>query len=69
MAQPETRARQVRHVGFSLLSACLPADTSRRLRAIAARTGLEPERILAQRADPVRMDDNGTLTVDIFTPH
>ncbi|MFF3489556.1 hypothetical protein ACFYXC_40990 [Streptomyces sp. NPDC002701] len=42
---------------------------SRRLRAIAARTGLQPERILTQLADQVRTDDTGTLTVDTFTPH
>ncbi|MFF5011451.1 hypothetical protein ACFY3G_52915 [Streptomyces phaeochromogenes] len=46
----------------------LPADTSRRLRAIATRTGLEPEQVLAQLADRVRMDDDGALTVDTFTP-
>ncbi|MGP4051241.1 hypothetical protein [Streptomyces sp. 2A115] len=47
----------------------LPADTSRRLRVIAARTGLGPEQILAQLADRVRMDDDGALTADAFTPH
>ncbi|MCX4561767.1 hypothetical protein OHA02_37025 [Streptomyces phaeochromogenes] len=46
----------------------LPADVSRRLRAIAAHTGLEPEQVLAQLADRVRMDDDGALTVDAFTP-
>lgn len=46
----------------------LSADASRRLRAIATRTGLEPEQILAQLADQVRMNDDGTLTVDTFTP-
>ncbi|MFG2351824.1 hypothetical protein [Streptomyces phaeochromogenes] len=46
----------------------LPADVSRRLRAIAARTGLKPEQVLAQLADRVRMDDNGALAVDAFTP-
>ncbi|MGP4048818.1 hypothetical protein [Streptomyces sp. 2A115] len=45
----------------------LPADNSRRLRAIAARTGLGPEQ-LAQLADRVRMDDDGALTGDAFTP-
>ncbi|WP_328687602.1 hypothetical protein OHA74_55350 [Streptomyces phaeochromogenes] len=39
----------------------------RRLRAIAAHTGLSPEHVLAQLADHVRMDD-GALTVDAFTP-
>lgn len=46
----------------------LSADVSRRLRAIAARTGFEPEQVLAQLADRVRMDDDGALTVDAFTP-
>ncbi|MGA5454873.1 hypothetical protein ACPCVO_50865 [Streptomyces umbrinus] len=46
----------------------LSADVSRRLRAIATRTGLEPEQVLAQLADQVRMDDDGALTVDPFTP-
>ncbi|MFF5011542.1 hypothetical protein ACFY3G_53410 [Streptomyces phaeochromogenes] len=44
----------------------LSADVSRRLHAIGARTSLEPEQVLAQLADRVRMDDNGTLTVDAF---
>jgi hypothetical protein len=42
----------------------LPADPSRRLRAIAARTGLQPEQILAQLADRLRMNDDGALAVD-----
>ncbi|MGI3198684.1 hypothetical protein ACRJ4W_08840 [Streptomyces sp. GLT-R25] len=46
----------------------LSAEMSRRLRVIAARTGLEPEQVLAQLADRVRMDD-GALEVDAFTPH
>ncbi|MGX1916150.1 hypothetical protein ACWIID_46390 [Streptomyces phaeochromogenes] len=46
----------------------LSADVSRRLRAIAAHTGLQPEQVLAQLADRVRMDDDGALTVDSFTP-
>ncbi|MFF3489668.1 hypothetical protein ACFYXC_41645 [Streptomyces sp. NPDC002701] len=46
----------------------LSAEVSRRLRAIAVRTGLEPEQILAQLADRVRIDDDGALTVDAFTP-
>ncbi|MBV1940889.1 hypothetical protein KUF83_30620 [Streptomyces sp. BV286] len=46
----------------------LSADVSRRLRAIAARTGLEPEQVLAQLADRVRMNVDGALTVDTFTP-
>ncbi|MFJ9153398.1 hypothetical protein ACIRP7_36290 [Streptomyces sp. NPDC102270] len=52
-----------------MASECLsPADASRRLRTIAAHTGLQPEQILAQLADRVRMNDDGTLTVDTFTP-
>ncbi|MFE9687039.1 hypothetical protein [Streptomyces sp. NPDC006285] len=47
----------------------LSADPSRQLRAIAARTGLQPEQILAQLADQVRMHDTGALTVDAFPPH
>ncbi|MEU0032061.1 hypothetical protein [Streptomyces sp. NPDC006335] len=46
----------------------LPADVSRRLRAIVARTGLTPEQLLAQLADQVRLNDNGTLAVDAFAP-
>ncbi|MFI6341193.1 hypothetical protein [Streptomyces sp. NPDC050535] len=46
----------------------LNADTSRRLRAIAACAGLSAEQVLTQLADRVRMDDNGTLAVDAFTP-
>ncbi|WP_413754892.1 hypothetical protein [Streptomyces sp. MMBL 11-3] len=48
---------------------CLNADTGRRLRAIAARTRLSCEQILAQLADHVRIDDTGALTVHTFTPH
>ncbi|MEU4618275.1 hypothetical protein [Streptomyces umbrinus] len=47
----------------------LSADVSRRLRPITARTGLEPEQVLAQLADRVRIDDDGALAVDAFTPH
>ncbi|WP_449352097.1 hypothetical protein [Streptomyces shaanxiensis] len=46
----------------------LPADISRRLRAICARTGLTPEQILAQLADHVQLNDDGTLTAGSFTP-
>ena len=46
----------------------LSADVSRRLRAIAACSGLEPEQVLAQLADGVRIDDDGALPVDTFTP-
>jgi hypothetical protein len=46
----------------------LAADPSRRLRAIAACTGLRPEQLLAQLADHVRLDDDGTLTAGPFTP-
>ncbi|MFD3373799.1 MULTISPECIES: hypothetical protein [unclassified Streptomyces] len=41
---------------------------SRRLRAIADRTGLEPEQFLAQLADRVHMDDDGVLAVAAFAP-
>ncbi|MET7736540.1 hypothetical protein ABZT02_35065 [Streptomyces sp. NPDC005402] len=37
--------------------------------AHVARTGLLPEQFLAPLADRVRMNDNGTLNVDAFTPH
>lgn len=47
----------------------LPADTSRRLREVTDRTGLEPQQVLAQLADRVRMNDDSTLTIDTFTPH
>ncbi|MFD5429977.1 hypothetical protein [Streptomyces sp. NPDC127084] len=46
----------------------LAADPSRRLRAVAARTGLRPEHLLAQLADHARLNDDGTLTIDPFTP-
>ncbi|MFJ6393911.1 hypothetical protein ACIQJT_40770 [Streptomyces sp. NPDC091972] len=46
----------------------LPADASRRLRAIAARTGLTPEQILAQLAEHVRLTEDGALTAGPFTP-
>ncbi|MFE9687047.1 hypothetical protein [Streptomyces sp. NPDC006285] len=47
----------------------LSGGVSRRLRTVATRTGLSPEQILAQLADRVRLDDDGALTVDTFTPH
>lgn len=47
----------------------LSADTSRRLRAIAARASLQPEQILAQLADHARMDEDGAMVVAPFTPH
>ncbi|MBU3869031.1 hypothetical protein KN815_34765 [Streptomyces sp. 4503] len=47
----------------------LSADTSRRLRAIAARAGLEPEQVLAQLAENVRTDEDGVVVVAPFTPH
>nr|WTB11955.1 hypothetical protein OG546_49130 [Streptomyces antimycoticus]WTB12179.1 hypothetical protein OG546_50400 [Streptomyces antimycoticus] len=47
----------------------LPADTSRRLRAIAARAGLQPEQVITQLADHVRMDEDGAVVVAPFTPH
>ncbi|MEU9900052.1 hypothetical protein ACIBCS_43385 [Streptomyces phaeochromogenes] len=46
----------------------LSADAGRWLHAIATRTGLGPEPVLAQLADRVRIDDDGTLAVDAFTP-
>jgi hypothetical protein len=46
----------------------LSADPSRRLRAIAARTGLRPEHLLAQLADHARLTDDGTLVVAPFAP-
>lgn len=46
----------------------LPADTSRRLRVICARTGSSPEQILAQLADHARLNDDGILTAGPFTP-
>ncbi|MER8160073.1 hypothetical protein [Streptomyces sp. NPDC094472] len=47
----------------------LSADTSRRLRAIAARAGLQPEQVIAQLADHVRMDEDGAVVVAPFTPY
>ncbi|MFG2582978.1 hypothetical protein [Streptomyces malaysiensis] len=47
----------------------LSADTSRRLRAMAARAGLQPEQVLAQLADHARMNEEGTVVVAPFTPH
>ncbi|MGR3935320.1 hypothetical protein [Streptomyces sp. BRA346] len=46
----------------------LPADTSRRLRAIAARAGVQPEQVLAQLADRVQMNEDGAVVVAPFTP-
>ncbi|MFJ9250904.1 hypothetical protein [Streptomyces sp. NPDC101776] len=46
----------------------LSADPSRRLRTIAARTGLRPEQLLIQLADYARLNDDGTLAVEPFTP-
>ena len=46
----------------------LSADVSWRLRALAARAGLSPNRVLAQLTDRVRIDDNGTL-IEPFTPN
>ncbi|AEM88775.1 hypothetical protein [Streptomyces violaceusniger] len=46
----------------------LSADTSRRLRAIAARAGLQPEQVLAQLAENVRTDEEGAVVVAPFTP-
>ncbi|MFE5165039.1 hypothetical protein ACFRNT_42370 [Streptomyces sp. NPDC056697] len=47
----------------------LSSDTSRRLRAITARVGLIAEQVLAQLADHVEMNDDGTMVVVPFTPH
>jgi len=47
----------------------LNADASRRLRAIADRTGLSAEQVLAQLADRASMNDDGALAVDTFTLH
>lgn len=47
---------------------CLPADPACRLRAFVARTGLAPERLLAQLADRVELNDDGTLTLEPFNP-
>ncbi|MFF3891269.1 hypothetical protein [Streptomyces sp. NPDC001914] len=47
----------------------LTADTSRRLGAIADGAGLIPEQVLSQLADRARMNDDGTVTVEPFTPH
>ncbi|MYT29117.1 MULTISPECIES: hypothetical protein [unclassified Streptomyces] len=41
----------------------LPADTSRRLRAIAERAGLRPEQILAQLAEHAVLGDDGAVSV------
>ncbi|MEU0730653.1 hypothetical protein [Streptomyces sp. NPDC006140] len=46
----------------------LPADTSRRLRAIATRAGLRPEQVLAQLADHAVLNDDGSLTVASLHP-
>ncbi|MFG2441040.1 hypothetical protein [Streptomyces sp. NPDC048508] len=46
----------------------LAADVSRRLRAIAARTGVSPEQVLAQLAEHARMNDSGMVKVDAFLP-
>ncbi|MER5399834.1 hypothetical protein [Streptomyces sp. NPDC002599] len=47
----------------------LTADTSRKLGAIAAGASLIPEQVLSQLADRARMNDDGTVTVEPFTPH
>lgn len=46
----------------------LPADVSRRLRAIAAGTRLTPEQVLAELARHAELRDDGTLTVAPFLP-
>ncbi|MEV4975390.1 hypothetical protein [Streptomyces scopuliridis] len=46
----------------------LPADVSRRLRAIAASTRLTPEQVLAELARHAELRDDGTLTITPFHP-
>jgi len=46
----------------------LSAEVSRRLRTITHATGMNPEQLLAQLADQVRLNDDGTLTAGPFTP-
>ncbi|MFJ5954057.1 hypothetical protein [Streptomyces noursei] len=46
----------------------LPAAASRRLRAIADQAGLRPEQVLAQLADRVRMNADGTVTIEPYVP-
>lgn len=41
---------------------------SRRLRALAARAGLRPERVLVRLADRACMHDDGTVSVEPFVP-
>ncbi|UXX97411.1 hypothetical protein N7U49_47285 [Streptomyces sp. AD2-2] len=44
------------------------ADLARRLHAIGARTGLTLEQLLAQLADCVQLNDDGTPAVALFAP-
>ncbi|MCX4920214.1 hypothetical protein [Streptomyces sp. NBC_00687] len=46
----------------------LAADVSRRIRAVAARAGLGPEKVLAQLAEHARANDLGMVTVEPFLP-
>lgn len=46
----------------------LSAGASRRVRAIAARAGLEPEQVLAQLTEHVQMNEDGAVVVAPFTP-
>ncbi|MFJ3673938.1 hypothetical protein ACIPSE_46640 [Streptomyces sp. NPDC090106] len=46
----------------------LTADAGRRVREIAARTGLSPEQLLAQLAAHAELRDDGTLAAGPFTP-
>ncbi|MFJ3673908.1 hypothetical protein ACIPSE_46485 [Streptomyces sp. NPDC090106] len=46
----------------------LTTDAGRRVRDIAARTGLTPEQLLAQLAAHAELRDNGTLAAGPFTP-
>ncbi|WP_438270827.1 hypothetical protein [Streptomyces anulatus] len=44
------------------------AAAGRRVRAVAARTGLTPHEVLAQLAERVSVDDDGAVSVTRFTP-
>ncbi|GAA2264998.1 hypothetical protein GCM10010232_66500 [Streptomyces amakusaensis] len=46
----------------------LDAATGRRIRGLCARYGISPERLLAQLAERAAVTDDGTVTVEPFTP-
>lgn len=46
----------------------LSAGPSRRLRAVAARAGVTPERVLALLAERVIVGEDGTVSVAPFVP-